>query len=90
MVGFTKTLAVDLAHYDITVNCILPGYIHTPGVERAARLTNPDDPQASRPRPTACLCTVSACRGVGYLAAFLASDAYITALSLSLTAGIHC
>lgn len=82
VVGFTKALAVDLVRYDITVNCILPGYIHTPGVERAARLTNPEDPQASLDATAnrVPLHRLGLPREIGYLAAFLASDeaAYIT------------
>jgi NAD(P)-dependent dehydrogenase (short-subunit alcohol dehydrogenase family) len=31
VVGFTKALALEVAGYGINVNCIMPGYIHSPG-----------------------------------------------------------
>ena len=33
VVGFTKAAAIELAKYNINVNAIAPGLIHTPGVE---------------------------------------------------------
>lgn len=82
IVGFTRALAVDLARYDITVNCIQPGYVHTPGVDRAARLTNPENPQIALDATASRvpLRRLGRPMEVGYLAAFLASDeaAYIT------------
>lgn len=32
MIGFTRSLAVELADKGITVNCVCPGYVHTPMV----------------------------------------------------------
>jgi 3-hydroxybutyrate dehydrogenase len=32
--GFTKTIALEVATHGITVNCISPGYVWTPLVER--------------------------------------------------------
>jgi 3-hydroxybutyrate dehydrogenase len=32
--GFTKTIALEVAAHGITVNCISPGYVWTPLVER--------------------------------------------------------
>jgi meso-butanediol dehydrogenase / (S,S)-butanediol dehydrogenase / diacetyl reductase len=37
VVGFTQTLAKELARYNITVNAVCPGYVYTPGWERIAR-----------------------------------------------------
>ena len=34
MAGFTKTIALELATHGITANCISPGYVWTPLVER--------------------------------------------------------
>jgi 2-hydroxycyclohexanecarboxyl-CoA dehydrogenase len=34
--GLTRALAIDLARKGVTVNCIAPGMIHTPMLERAA------------------------------------------------------
>jgi NAD(P)-dependent dehydrogenase (short-subunit alcohol dehydrogenase family) len=33
MMNFTRTLALELAEYDIRVNCIAPDYTSTPGIE---------------------------------------------------------
>jgi len=82
VIGFTKSLAVDLAQYSITVNAILPGYIHTPGVDRAARLTNPENPQVALDATAGRvpLKRLGKPVDIGCLAAFLASDeaAYLT------------
>jgi len=91
VVGFTKALAVDLARYEITVNTILPGYIHTPGVERAAKLSNPDDPNValSAVAGRVPLKRLGKAIEVGYLAAFLASDeaAYLTGTEIVIDGG---
>jgi 3-hydroxybutyrate dehydrogenase len=34
LVGLTKTIALETATFGITVNCISPGYVWTPLVER--------------------------------------------------------
>jgi 3-hydroxybutyrate dehydrogenase len=34
LLGFTKTIALELATFGITANCISPGYVWTPLVER--------------------------------------------------------
>lgn len=91
VVGFTRALAVDLARYDITVNTILPGYVHTPGVDRAARLTNPNNPQAALDATASRvpLKRLGQPAEIGYLAAFLASDeaAYITGAEIVIDGG---
>ena len=46
LVGFTKSLAVELVDDNIRVNAILPGYILTPMVENMSKLSNPDDPKS--------------------------------------------
>lgn len=75
----------------ITVNAILPGYIHTPAVDRAARLTNPGNPDAAM-QATANrvpLKRLGKPDEIGYLAAFLASDeaAYITGAEMVIDGG---
>src|SRR5207344_1911988 len=34
LVGLTKTVALELATFGVTINCISPGYVWTPLVER--------------------------------------------------------
>ncbi|WP_163117250.1 SDR family NAD(P)-dependent oxidoreductase, partial [Acinetobacter baumannii] len=34
LLGFTKTIALELATFGVTANCISPGYVWTPLVER--------------------------------------------------------
>ena len=91
VVGFTKALAVDLAKYGITVNAILPGYIHTPAVDRAACLTNPANPQAALDATAnrVPLKRLGKPEEIGYLAAFLASDeaAYLTGTEMIIDGG---
>ncbi|MFO7570230.1 MAG: SDR family NAD(P)-dependent oxidoreductase [Smithellaceae bacterium] len=37
VIGFTQTLARELARYNITVNAVCPGYVYTPGWEKLAQ-----------------------------------------------------
>ncbi|HPC87039.1 MAG TPA: SDR family NAD(P)-dependent oxidoreductase [Smithellaceae bacterium] len=37
VIGFTETLAKELARHDITVNAVCPGYVFTPGWEKLAQ-----------------------------------------------------
>lgn len=37
VIGFTQTLAKELARHDITVNAVCPGYVYTPGWETLAQ-----------------------------------------------------
>lgn len=46
LVGFSKSLAVELVNYNIRSNAILPGYILTPMVENMSKLSNPEDPDS--------------------------------------------
>jgi NAD(P)-dependent dehydrogenase (short-subunit alcohol dehydrogenase family) len=91
MLAFTKTAAMDVAKYGITVNAISPGYILTPMVQKSARETDAENPQrvidgiaAGVP-----LGRLGEPIEVGYLAAFLASDeaAYITGTEIILDGG---
>lgn len=82
ILGFTKSLAMELVDNGIRVNAILPGYIMTPMVEKMAVQSNADNPQS----------VIDGIAGaipmkrlgnpleLGELAAFLASDeaSYIT------------
>ncbi len=82
LLGFTKSLAMELVNDGINVNAIMPGYILTPMVEAMAKVTNPENPQSvvdgiASGIPMGRLGTIDE---LGDLAAFLASDAssYIT------------
>lgn len=82
ILGFTKSLAMELTERNIRVNAIMPGYILTPMVEKMAKLTNPNNPSEvindiSRAIPMNRMGTIEE---LGNLAAFLASDrsSYIT------------
>ena len=37
VIGFTQTLAKELARHNITVNAVCPGYVYTPGWEKLAQ-----------------------------------------------------
>ena len=82
LVGFTKGLAQEEVGNHIRVNAILPGYIHTPMVDKMALSSNPNNPQSvidgiASAIPMKRLGTIYE---LGELAAFLASDesSYIT------------
>jgi 3-hydroxybutyrate dehydrogenase len=93
--GFTKTIALEVAQFGITVNCISPGYVWTPLVERQI----PDTMKARNmskeevintvmlaAQPTKQFVTVDQ---VAALAVFLCSDAasQITGANLSMDGG---
>jgi 3-hydroxybutyrate dehydrogenase len=93
--GFTKTVALELATFGVTVNCISPGYVWTPLVERQI----PDTMKARgmskeqvindvllAAQPTKQFVTVDQ---VAALAVFLCSDAasQITGANLSMDGG---
>ena len=93
--GFTKTVALELATFGVTVNCISPGYVWTPLVERQI----PDTMKARNmtkvqvindvllaAQPTKQFVTVDQ---VAALAVFLCSDAasQVTGANLSMDGG---
>ncbi|KGX88556.1 SDR family oxidoreductase UcpA [Pontibacillus litoralis] len=91
ILGFTKALARETAHYNVTVNAILPGYIQTPMADQIAKESNPDDPNAviagiASGVPLGRLGKITE---IGEVAAFLASDesSYITGTQLVLDGG---
>lgn len=82
LIGFTKSLAMELVNEHIRVNAILPGYILTPMVEGMSKETNPENPKEviegiAMGIPMKRLGTIEE---LGELAAFLASQesSYIT------------
>jgi len=46
IMALTKSLAVEMAPHNITVNAILPGMIDTPMTQQSCLEANPDDPQS--------------------------------------------
>ena len=91
VLGFTKSLAAELAKDNIRVNAIMPGYVMTPLVENMAVLSNPDNPESvidgiASAIPLKRLANPTE---VGELAAFLASDeaSYITAQGIVIDGG---
>ena len=85
IIGLTKTLAFELAQYNITVNCIAPGMINTdiiktvPEKQMEVFLKNIPMHRVGEPEE------------VASLAAFLASDeaAYISGQCIKITGGLH-
>lgn len=82
LIGFTKSLAIEGASNNITVNAIMPGYIMTPMVEGIAKDSDANNPDSiikgiADGIPLKRLGTIEE---LGNLAAFLASDLsnYIT------------
>src|SRR5215213_5509322 len=93
--GFTKTVALEVATHGITVNCISPGYVWTPLVERqipdtmkARNLTREQviNDVLLEAQPTKQFVTVDQ---VAAMAVFLTSDAasQITGANLSMDGG---
>jgi len=82
LIGFTKSLAVEYASRNITVNAILPGYVLTPMVRKSAEESNPENPQSVIDGIASAIPMgrMGSTRELGELVAFLASDnaAYIT------------
>ena len=95
LVGLTKTLALELAAFGITANCISPGYVWTPLVERQIpdqmKTRNMTEEQVKRDvllaaQPTKQFVTIEQ---VASLALYLASDAAanITGANISIDGG---
>ena len=91
ILGFTKSLAAELANDNIRVNAIMPGYIRTPMVEKMAVETNSNNPESvidgiENAIPMKRMGTIEE---IGELAAFLASDeaSYITAQGIVIDGG---
>lgn len=91
ILGFTKSLAMELVNNNITVNAIMPGYIMTPMVDGIAKDSNASNPNSviegiAAGIPMKRLGTIEE---LGELAAFLASDesTYITGQGIVIDGG---
>lgn len=84
--GFTMSLALELARYEITVNTLTPGYFDTKMVAAV-----PKDVMEKHILPQIPLGRLGRPEEVGALAAFLASDAagYITGANFAINGGLH-
>ena len=91
VLGFTKSLAAELASDGIRVNAIMPGYIHTPMVDDMAKDSNPNNPDAVIDGIAAAipLKRLATPLEIGELAAFLASGeaSYITGQGIVIDGG---
>jgi 3-oxoacyl-[acyl-carrier protein] reductase len=92
--GLAKTLANQVAQYGITVNNVMPGYIHTDRIQQLAQDTAQrtgqtiDDYLAELGRPTP-VGRIGRPEELGALVAFLASEqaAYINGVSIPVDGG---
>ncbi len=91
VLGFTKSLAAELAKDNIRVNAIMPGYVNTPMVEGMAKESNGDNPDSvilgiAKAIPMGRLADP---KEIGELAAFLASSesSYITGQGIIIDGG---
>ena len=91
VLGFTKSLAAELASDSIRVNAIMPGYIHTPMVDGMAKDSNPNNPESVIDGIAAAipLKRLATPLEIGELAAFLASSeaSYITGQGIVIDGG---
>lgn len=82
VLGFTKSLAMELVDKNIRVNAIMPGYVETPLVNNMAVISNSNDPASviEGIRMGIPMKRLARPEEIGELAAFLASDesSYIT------------
>ncbi len=83
MIGFTKTIALELASRQITANCIAPGFILT-DMTRAMRQQALDQERAAIP-----VARLGEPADIAYEAAFLASEnaSFITGQAIAVNGG---
>jgi NAD(P)-dependent dehydrogenase (short-subunit alcohol dehydrogenase family) len=89
VVGFTVSLALEVAQYGVNVNCVCPGYIDTPGSrDQTLEPGYPDQSMEALGR-TIPMCRVGRPEEVGELVAFLASDesGYLTGARMVVDGG---
>jgi hypothetical protein len=91
LVGFTKSMAREVADKNIRVNAICPGYVRTPLVEGMARQSDPENPERAIQAiaDAVPLKRLADPMEVGELAAFLGSNesSYITGTQIVIDGG---
>lgn len=89
LIGLTKSLAVELAPYAITVNAICPGYIRSDMIRHTADRSRPDQSAEVLAAIAAGvpLKRLGTPQEVGQLAVYLAGAAYMTGQALILDGG---
>ncbi|MEV2285427.1 SDR family oxidoreductase UcpA [Paenibacillus larvae] len=91
IIGFTRSLAAEVAAYNINMNAICPGYIETPMTEQIGKESNPDNPEAviQGIANSVPLKRLGKPEEVGELASFLASEeaSYITGTQIVIDGG---
>lgn len=91
ILGFTKSLAAELARENIRVNAIMPGYVSTPMVSNMAVISNKDNPDSVIAGIASAipLKRLANPEEIGELAAFLGSEesSYITAQGIVIDGG---
>lgn len=91
VLGFTKSLAAELASVKIRVNAIMPGYVHTPLVEGMAKESDNNNPEnvINGIASAIPLKRLGTPEEIGELAAFLASNesSYITGQGIVIDGG---
>lgn len=91
VLGFTKSLAAELAQNKIRVNAIMPGYVRTPLVEGMSKESDPANPEGviNGIASAIPLKRLGTPEEVGELAAFLASSesSYITGQGIVIDGG---
>ena len=85
VIGLARALALELGKFGVTVNCIAPGIIATPGVTGLPHYQSPVD----RVAPTLPIPRLGRPEDVAGVAAFLASDdaEYITGETIHVSGG---
>lgn len=90
LLNMTRCMALDLASDNIRVNCVCPGTIHTPAVDRIMAETGMTAEQfTAKEAPLHLLNRIGQPREVAYAILFLASDeaSFITATPLMVDGG---
>ena len=89
LLQLTRCLALDLAPFNIRVNCICPGYILTPSMERHAPYVEDREKFLKEAASPSFLKRVGQPREIAYGALFLASDesSFVTGAPLVMDGG---